>query len=146
VEGEVISRAIRQELQARKRIAAHGRSVLQLTPLHLTEAERGDRAFYQGGDVIVFQRSAREHRKGERIIVGSDLPDELLSLAASFGVYRPGELELAEGDLVRITANGKTIDEKHRLNNGSLYQVAGFDKRVTFALRMAGPSPPTTGF
>lgn len=30
------------------------------------------------------------------------------------------------GDVIRITANGKTLDGKHKLNNGAQYTVAGF--------------------
>jgi ATP-dependent exoDNAse (exonuclease V) alpha subunit len=36
-------------------------------------------------------------------------------------------LELAAGDVVRITNNGFALDGKHRLNNGALYRVHHFD-------------------
>ena len=50
-----------------------------------------------------------------------------VDLAERFQVFRQKEIELAEGDVVRITHNGRTADEKHRLENGSVYKVAGFD-------------------
>ncbi|MEM7205337.1 MAG: relaxase, partial [Planctomycetota bacterium] len=44
-----------------------------------------------------------------------------------FGVYRPEPLAVAPGDKLRITAGGSTIDGKHRLNNGTIYRLRGFD-------------------
>ena len=35
-------------------------------------------------------------------------------------------MRLAAGDRLRVTANGKTADGRHRLNNGALYTVQGF--------------------
>jgi hypothetical protein len=46
-----------------------------------------------------------------------------------FEVYRPTQLALAVGDRVRLTAGGKTKDGKHRLSNGSLFTVEGFNQR-----------------
>ncbi len=133
-EGQQISKAVREELKTRRRIRGHERNVLQLTPLHLTEAERRDRAYFQPGDVIVFQKNCEGHRKGERIRVSDTVDDTLLKLAPAFSVYRSGELPLARGDLLKITANGTTMDGKHRLNNGAVYQVAGFDRRGNIRL------------
>jgi len=51
-------------------------------------------------------------------------------LAKRFEVYRPARIALAAGDRVRVTAGGgKTKDGKHRLNNGSLFNVQGFTNR-----------------
>jgi hypothetical protein len=38
------------------------------------------------------------------------------------------------GDAIRVTANGQTIDGRHKLNNGSLYQVKGFDRKGNIIL------------
>jgi hypothetical protein len=46
-----------------------------------------------------------------------------------FQVYETQSLPLAPGDKIRITQNGFTADEKHRLNNGAVYQVKGFTKK-----------------
>jgi hypothetical protein len=51
-----------------------------------------------------------------------------------FQAYRPREISLASGDLIRITKNGQTLDQKHRLNNGSVYRVASFDQRGNVVL------------
>ena len=57
-----------------------------------------------------------------------------LEHAKRFQAYRPREISLASGDLIRITKNGQTIDQKHRLNNGSIYRVASFDQRGNVVL------------
>ena len=49
-----------------------------------------------------------------------------LDQAARFQVYRPETMRLATGDRLRVTADGKTADGRHRLNNGALYTVQGF--------------------
>ena len=44
------------------------------------------------------------------------------------------DADLAAGDMVRITQNGKTADRKHRLDNGSMYRVKRFDKNGDIVL------------
>jgi ATP-dependent exoDNAse (exonuclease V) alpha subunit len=43
-------------------------------------------------------------------------------------VFRSAELELAPGDNVRITNNGRTKDGRHKLINGKLYCIKNFTK------------------
>jgi hypothetical protein len=38
-------------------------------------------------------------------------------------VFKAGTLELAPGDRVRITRNGTTAEGRHKLYNGTLYEV-----------------------
>jgi ATP-dependent exoDNAse (exonuclease V) alpha subunit len=49
-------------------------------------------------------------------------------------VFRTRSLTLSPGDLVRITHNGLTADQKHALNNGAVYRVSRFDKRGDIVL------------
>jgi ATP-dependent exoDNAse (exonuclease V) alpha subunit len=51
-----------------------------------------------------------------------------LTQAERFQVYRPTVLRVAAGDRLRITANGKSKDGKHRLDNGALLTVKGFTR------------------
>lgn len=127
-EGNLTTEAIRQELKKRGRIAGEEKTFQRLESRNWTEAERRDAHNYQTGDVIVFQQNAPGHLKGERIAVIERPSDELLRHAARFQVYQATEMEVAKGDLVRFTSNGLTLDQKHRLNNGATYQVAGFTK------------------
>jgi hypothetical protein len=68
------------------------------------------------------------HKSGSRLVVGEGekLP---LAYADRFEVYRPAKLALAERDRVRVSSNGKTKDGKHKLKNGALYTVEGFDPK-----------------
>lgn len=125
-EGGRITSAIRTEFKARGLIENTETAVPRLTPLHLTEAERADPAFLRDGDVIIFHQNAKGHRKGERITVQGDVPNEITALSDRYSVYRNREINLAKGDLVRLTAGGKTKDGKRRVNNGTIMEFAGF--------------------
>jgi hypothetical protein len=124
-EGARVTAAIRDTLRSEGRLGEE-RELLQLTNLHLTEAQRRDVQSYQEGDVLQFTQNAKGHRRGERLTVLAGQPPPA-ELAARFQVYRPGTLKIAVGDRLRLTANGSTKDG-HRLNNGELLTVAGFTK------------------
>lgn len=131
-EAERTTDAVRAKLREGGRICADQRRVETLENLNLTEAERGDRANLQAGDVLVFHQNAKGHRKGERLTVGDgQLP---LAEAEKFHVFRRRELSLSSGDIVRITHNGKTADGAHRLSNGALYALKGFDRQGNLVL------------
>lgn len=49
-------------------------------------------------------------------------------------MFHQNSISLAAGDTIRITLNGKTAEGKHRLNNGSLHQVNGFDAQGNIVL------------
>lgn len=123
-EGERITAEIRRLLKDRKQLGIDGRRLLKLTNAQLTEAERGGAVNYRPGDVLQFHQNAKNYRRGQRVTVdGGALP---LEYADRFGVFHAASLELAPGDLVRITHNGFSLDG-HRLNNGATYRVKGFD-------------------
>lgn len=125
LEGEWITDEIRARLKQAGKLGEGERTFLALESANLTEAERADPLNYSPGDVLVYHQNAKGHRKGEQVIVGDEpLP---LDLAERFQVYRPSLLPIAPGDMLRITRNGTTADGQHRLNNGALYEVLGFD-------------------
>jgi hypothetical protein len=82
--------------------------------------------------VLVFHQNAKGHESGDRVVVGEAPPP--VSEAAKYQVFHATSLALAPGDVVRVTRNGKTADGRHRLNNGALYGVAGFDARGDIVL------------
>lgn len=115
----------------RARLGKRGQ-VLALENAQLTEAERGDAVNYRPGDVLQFHQHAKGYRRGQRVEVGGQpLP---LEFADRFGLFHASKIELAVGDVVRITHNGFTLDGKHRLNNGALYRVYDFDARGNIVL------------
>jgi conjugative relaxase-like TrwC/TraI family protein len=124
LEGKWVADAIRSELRRRKQIGQNERQFTVLENLNLTVAERQDEVNYLPGDVLVFHQNAAGHRKGQRVTVGeTQLP---LKQAERFTAFHSNVLTLAQGDLLRITQNGKTADGLHRLNNGAIFRVDGF--------------------
>ena len=122
-EGQRITAVIRGELAAQGKLKQE-REFLSYVPLHLTEAERGEANSYLPGDMVQFHQNAKGFKSGQRLQVGAGpLP---LDQAARFQAYRAASVRLAAGDRLRVTANGKTADGRHRLNNGSLFTVKGF--------------------
>ncbi|QOJ17867.1 MAG: relaxase domain-containing protein [Phycisphaeraceae bacterium] len=132
LEGEWITDEIRARLKQAGKLGEGEQTFLALESANLTGAEKADALNYAPGDVLVYHQNAKGHRKGERVIVGDDpLP---LDQAERFQVYRPSVLPIAPGDVLRITRNGTTADGRHRLNNGSLYAVRGFDAEGNIVL------------
>lgn len=133
LEGQRVTEAVRDLL---KRTRVKGKALLggderELTrwvACDMTEAERGDGRNYRPGrvDMIQFHRNATGHQSGSRLEItesnGAALP---LEHAGKFQAYRKQAIRLAEGDILRFTANGDTLDG-HRIRNGSAYKIAGF--------------------
>jgi conjugative relaxase-like TrwC/TraI family protein len=95
---------------------------------HLTESQKADATQYDPGDMLQFHQNATGFKKGSRLLI-ADGVEPPIAVANRFEAYRPIQLSVAKGDRVRITAGGKTKDSKHRLDNGSLFNVQGFTKR-----------------
>ena len=94
----------------------------------LTEAQKGDGRNYGPGkvDMVQFFQNATGHKAGSRLMVGEAGPASLpLRDAAKFQAYRKETVKLAEGDVLRFTANGMSLDG-HQIRNGSRYRIAGF--------------------
>ncbi len=126
-EADRITQSIRAGLKAQGKIGEE-RIVKGWVATHLTDAQKADSTEYEPGDLLQFHQNAPGYKKGSRLIVneGAKLPTEL---AKRFEAYRATQFALAAGDRVRVTAGGKTKDGKHRLSNGSLLTVQGFNKR-----------------
>lgn len=132
LEGEWITGEIRDRLRHAGRLHGGDRSFTVLESTNLTEADKRDGLNYTPGDVLVFHQNARGYRKGDRVMVGdAPLP---LDQAARFQLFRTGEISLAAGDRIRITRNGTTMDGKHRLNNGAVYEIRQFDAKGNIVL------------
>jgi ATP-dependent exoDNAse (exonuclease V) alpha subunit len=133
LEGDKITAEIRSELRRLGKLETGERSFLSLQNANLTEGERADLPSYQPGDVIAFHQNAKGFEKGERLTLAAVAEGEKagelnvpVSEAKRFQAFHAGSIDLAPGDLVRITQNGKGVDGR-RLNNGATYTVRGFD-------------------
>ena len=150
-EADRVTGAIRDALKAAGRVSEDERNFLSLRSLNLTEAQRGDAGEYSPGAVIQFHQNAKGFRRGERVTVVDSKAGRVsikrangsadflpLQEAKKFQLYAPEQVALAKGDRLRITQNGFTRETrrglpgntgKDRLNNGAVYQVAGFTKQ-----------------
>jgi conjugative relaxase-like TrwC/TraI family protein len=148
VEGERVTTEIRNGLKASGALHGKERKIATLTPTNWTTAERQDADNYEPGMIVQFHQNAKGFRRGEKLeVTGRSVEGPAVKLANGketvlpvkdaerFQVYRPNNLSLAVGDSVRITQNGFTKETrragrafKSRLNNGAVYQVAGFSK------------------
>jgi conjugative relaxase-like TrwC/TraI family protein len=126
-EGDRITAAIRTGLKSQGKLAGE-HFVEAWVPAHMTDAQKADPTQYDPGDLIQFHQNAPGYKKGSRLVV-SDGVSPPVELANRFEAYRSTQLALGVGDRIRITAGGKTKDDKHRLSNGSLFTVEGFTKR-----------------
>lgn len=125
-EGDEITAELRVELKRRGLIGGEERVFPALKPLQWTEAERGDIDRYSGEELVQFHRNSGPFKAGQRA-PAKELATAKKSIDPShFAVYAPGEIRLSVGDTIRITANGKSKDGKHKLNNGAMYRVDGF--------------------
>jgi conjugative relaxase-like TrwC/TraI family protein len=123
-EGEEITQAIRERLKAAGLVGTEEKTFVNLKPLAWTDAERGDASRYGGTEVVQFSRNCGKFRAGQRVDAPAFDPGK--ANPEHFAVYAPGEISLAKGDAIRITANGRDKSGKHKLNNGSIYRVKGF--------------------
>lgn len=125
-EGARITREIRRQLHASGELSDTSRTYERLIPVHLTLGQRQDPTSYQPGDVLVFHQNARGFRKGTKLTLGSEAaPTEQ---AERFTVFRQSQIELSEGDRIRITKGGMIEKGNHRLENGDLFTVKRFTK------------------
>lgn len=125
-EGDRITAEIRSELRGLGVIHGRSRGFPRLIPQHFTLGEKLDPVSYRPGDVLIFHQNAKGYCRGHRITLGSEPPP--VELAERFTVYRASAFDLAVGDRVRITKNGRTLDGG-RLCNGDLYTVKDFTKK-----------------
>jgi conjugative relaxase-like TrwC/TraI family protein len=127
-EGEAITADVRAGLKKAGKLGENDRLFTSLTPMHWTKAEREDAGRYSGTEVAQFSRNSGKFKAGQRVPAAEALSAEGKAKPQHFAVYAPREIGLAAGDLIRITAGGKTKDGNHKLDNGSMYTVEGFTK------------------
>jgi conjugative relaxase-like TrwC/TraI family protein len=131
-EGERITHEIRAQLKQAGTIKGDERTFSTLVNANLTEADRRDPASYLRGDILSFHQNGKGFTKGERIVAGDGrLP---LDQADRFQVFHRETLAIAPGELIRITQGGMTSDREHRLNNGAVYRVKGFNRTGNIVL------------
>jgi ATP-dependent exoDNAse (exonuclease V) alpha subunit len=133
-EGDKITEHVRKAMKAQGMIDSSEREFVRLVPTQWTEAERGDRRQYIGDEVLQFHRNSGDFKAGERIAAADAFDAPRAPRPGNFAAFRKETIALAKGDLIRITANGKSKDGRHKLNNGAVYTCAGFTSGGDIAL------------
>ncbi|MDF1816538.1 MAG: MobF family relaxase [Verrucomicrobiales bacterium] len=136
-EGRQVTNAIRNHLKSSGRLGKETRSLTRFENLHLTSAELKEVENYTPGLLIQYHQNGKGIVRGSRYTVTSVTEDGRvmlndqsqlnLSEAKKFQVFKPQKIELAQGELIRITRNGKTKDGR-RHSNGMVRRVSGFTK------------------
>ncbi len=136
-EGTKITSEIRSKLKELGKIGTAEREFTVLRNRQLTPSQLTDPASYAHVEsVLVFHQNAKGFRKGDRIVVNTEENRSSLPLdqADRFQAFTRGTLSLGRGDVIRITQGGATMDKQHRLNNGDIHTVKGFDKHGNLVL------------
>ncbi len=142
-EGAEVTRAIREKLTEKGKLGKQAREFTVQRNLDFTEAQKADINSYREGMVIQLMQNAKGFKAGHKFeVVGVEKGKLLvkgmsqrksilgglpLDGSAKFQVFEKGTLNVAEGERIRITNNGKSKDGK-RLYNGNEYQVKRFDQ------------------
>jgi conjugative relaxase-like TrwC/TraI family protein len=145
-EGDAVTRQIRHKLKEKNAIGNQEHGFTVLKNLQLTEAEKTQPENYRQGDVIVFYQNSKGLKAGKKLeVVGAEgqtvtardaqgFPYTVpISEAQKFTLFERRDIEVAEGDKIRITANSKSQDGKN-LFNGSTFSIDGFDKQGNIRL------------
>jgi conjugative relaxase-like TrwC/TraI family protein len=125
-EAGFITGEIRRQLRDAGKLGTEERQFTRLVAAEASEAERGLASTYRAGDVIQFYQNAKGgFVKGQRLVV-TDPAKVPLSEAGRFSVYRPEQIALAAGDVIRFTGTVHTLGKDHTVKNGDTHAVAGF--------------------
>jgi conjugative relaxase-like TrwC/TraI family protein len=175
-EGDALTTDIRDVLKSSGRLGGHECVFIARRNLHMTTAQRGDARNYRKGQVVQFHKAVAGSRKskggvrgtaggyakgeaamvlsqemGHVIVMRQDGSQASLPLdhAERFNVYDTKQLSVAEGERIRITANGygkaQSGSKGKRVNNGDIYTVKGFTKEGDIELANGTVLPKTFG-
>ncbi|MBK8912991.1 MAG: relaxase domain-containing protein [Phycisphaerales bacterium] len=159
---ERMTDAIRSALRRLKKLG-RSRKLEKLTPAHLNETDRMNPATYKRGQIVVFFRSIKGFRVSQRykvmgrdpfgnVLVRNLTPRKGLIQSAvpmiealplrhpkTFAVFNRSEIELAKGDMIRITMGGRTMNQS--FGPEPIMSKRALAKNAEFA-RMIGLKPP----
>ncbi|MBL7815678.1 MAG: relaxase domain-containing protein [Saprospiraceae bacterium] len=144
-EGEEVTKAIRTQLKDKQRLGAIDKTFTTYKNLSFTDAQKKDHTLFKEGHVVQFHQNVKGFKAGDRyeftqkdklshigsvMVRDKEGKEKLLDLnhAPNFQVFDKVETALSQGDKIRITQNGKSL-ENRKLNNGQVYSVVGFNKK-----------------
>ncbi len=156
-EGSAVTQRIRRTLKEKNVLGQEEHLFTVFKNRQLTEAEKQLPECYNAGDVLAFHQHSKNVKAGSRLTVADanergifakDKEGREVTLALcdakKFTVYEPRPLGMAEGDRLRITANGKDMEGKY-LFNGSVFQVKEISEDGHILLSNGSTLPPDFG-
>ncbi|MFM9949443.1 MAG: MobF family relaxase [Saprospiraceae bacterium] len=141
-EGEAITEVIRAKLKDAGLVGTEEHTFNIQRNLSFTEAEKQDHLNYQLGMAVQFHKKQKGFNTGvsyevigisdqHKVMIQEQGKEEITPLPLDqckyYQVFQKGNMALAQGDVLKITGNGKTV-EGHSLNNGQSHTVKGFTK------------------
>lgn len=154
-QGRMFTGIVRDKLKQEKLISGKERLYQIQSNLNFTNAEKTDPNNYKEGQIVQFHQHVKGGiKRGEKYRVSEIGEDGRVFIVpknfdensetenqttknsrlelpktqtARFSVYEQNQINLAKGDLIRVTQNGFS-QEKHRLNNGNMLTVKRIDK------------------
>src|SRR5262249_23253578 len=113
-EGAKVTAAIRERLKEEGKLGREEQKTGALENANLTQAQQSDAETIRpfAGSEAQFVRHGTSARAGQRVTITEENAEELAKQASRFVVYKPRELELAKGDLLRVTAGIKDTEGK----------------------------------
>ena len=155
-ECKLVTEQVREALKE-KGILKEGHEWTVLRNLSWSPAEKHDFHHYDAGQVVKVLDNMAGFKRGEHLEVveidgenvevkrsNGEIKTLPLQQAEKFWVYEREKVEICEGELVRITCNGKNPDG-HELNNGCSYVVKKFTKQGEMVLKNGWILPPDYG-
>jgi ATP-dependent exoDNAse (exonuclease V) alpha subunit len=141
-EGRKVTEAIRQELKSAGELRKE-RAVPVLQPIYMSDGDRRDARAYRPGWVVEMVQNAKGFRIGERLTVTavSEDPQGGVRVERKDGTpallpvhkcgqhgraFEWGTRLIAEGERIRITSGGKSLDGRFHLRAGKCKHVKGF--------------------
>ncbi|MCF0072453.1 relaxase domain-containing protein [Dyadobacter sp. CY261] len=140
-----VTKSIREHLRKSGLLGRRELNATRYINLNLTQAEKADWRNLPKGQMVQFNQNLPDIKRGsiweierssDHSVHIKDRQNEVMlptDKSASFEVYRRSKIDLAKGDIVRITRN--SFDrEKNRLNNGQLLHVESVRKNGKIVL------------
>jgi conjugative relaxase-like TrwC/TraI family protein len=125
-EGDKVTAAIRERLKKEGKLDGTEQRVNALEAVNLSQAEKESAECLKAyeGSQACFVRHSKIARAGSRVTITAENAAALAKEGDRFAVYREKELNLAKGDLLRVTAGIKDAAGK-RIDNGTMLTYLG---------------------
>lgn len=151
-EQALLTGAVREVMREQGLLTGVTHQVPTLTPVYLTRHDRMNRDTYRPG--MVMERFNAEEKRMERYTIdrvsetkntlrivdgeGNRQSLAMKDVGAQWNLYRPGQMEVATGDTLRVLAR----EARGQLKGGDMVTVTGTDDKGRLLLSLTGGADP----